>query len=178
MIVFFKRDIPTIIVMFGLIFVPYVKVAVAGQLLSAHTSILEICNRTGHEVQLAMIFEHHWKRGKPPTFPAKGWYSYSPGECGNLYFGKIFGIMSIMRKSDDGTLVSMYGNDVPIGDIQVGIDSMAQFSVEEFCLDDASISGYRNSIWDYSECRKGETKYPFSVMFSSGNGGTYTIVLQ
>ena len=141
-------------------------------------SLFEICNNTGETVQIALIYQHYWRAGEPPTWPAKGWFIYRPNDCSTVAVNGLFGVMSVMWENDRGDLVPYYNGDRRLDDVTVTNSEAKLFATEHLCLGAAPFDQYRDNFSDYFECREGETEVPFSIIFKQGGKESFTLTLS
>lgn len=150
-------------------------------ILGRNDTMFKVCNRTKDTLQIAIIYKHHWKYGEPATWPAKGWFIYSPGECANVAVNTFFGIMSVVRVTKDGKLepyFSVKATEVSLKEVRVDYNEVKKFATEYFCTGKAPFDEYRDKIIDYRKCDKGQIKIPFNVMFSHGGGKHFTFSIN
>ncbi len=147
-------------------------------LLGRYDTVFKVCNRTDETLQIAIIYEHHWKRGEPSTWPAKGWFVRSPGECSDFAVNNLIGVMSVVRVTKDGKLKPYSTGSTPFKDTSVYNNEAKWFATEYFCIGEAPFEEYRDNLGDYQKCKKGQTKIPFNLMFKHGGGKHYTLNIQ
>jgi len=125
-----------------------------------------------------MVYQNNWKYGEPPTWPAKGWFEYSPGECTSVATNNFFGILSVVRSVKGKKLKPAFFGKRPVEDVVLSHNQSMAFDPAYLCLGQAPFDGYKDELTDYQKCDKGEQLVPFSIMFNHGGGDHFTLDLK
>lgn len=148
-------------------------------MLSNRDYIFEVCNHSGQPLSYAIIYKNYWKWGEPPTWPAKGWFRLARGGCENVAINGLFGVMSVM--TDDLKPYFSNGTD-SLKNVETSGNQVKKFKAEYFCIgkkiDDAFKETYRDDLYDYRKCAKGQGKIPFNVIFNIKGDRNYTLNLN
>ena len=127
---------------------------------------------------LAFVYENIWKIGEQPTWPAKGWFQLSRGDCSDFAVNGLFGVMSVMYEKN-GTLQAYYsGNEIGLEDVVLYNGQSKQISPEYLCLGAAPFSGYEDHYPDYYNCSEGQEKIPFQIVFDANGNEHFTLTLR
>lgn len=139
----------------------------------------EICNRTKKTLRIALVYKHYWKFGKPPSWPAKGWFEYSPGKCVDVAVNNLFGVMSVVEVAKNGKLIPFYQtkNEKSLDEVVVYNNEVRKFKTEYFCIGKPPFKGSKKNISDYFKCSKNQEKIPFNIIFNHGSGESFTLNL-
>ncbi len=141
-------------------------------------TLFRLCNRSGKTLQIALIYKHYWRAGEPPSWPAKGWFVYKPGDCSIVGHNGLSGVMSVMSFNKNGDLVPYYTGGPSINEVSISQNSSTQIEPEYLCLGEAPFDEYRDTFKQYYNCKKGHIKIPFNVLFRQGGGSSFTLSLQ
>ncbi len=149
-------------------------------LLGRHDTLFRICNRTRDTLYIALIYRYVWNFKEPPSWPAKGWFTYSPGDCSNVAVNYFFGMMAVVKSTKGGKLKPYFSqkSSTPAHQVVVRDNDVKSFKTEYMCLGKAPFQGSKDKVEDYRKCRKGQTKIPFNIMFKHAGGRNYTLNLN
>lgn len=140
--------------------------------------LFRVCNSTGETLQLAFIYQHYWKFGEPPTWPAKGWFIFENDQCSNIGVNGFFGVMSVMSENENGEIVPYYNGTTPLEDITVRGGQAEIFATENLCLGEAPFSESRDDFDEYRKCSDDQERVPFSIIFNQEDPHTFTLTLD
>ena len=146
-------------------------------LLGRYDTIFKVCNRTDETLHIAIIYKHNWKLGEPPTYPVKGWFVESPGECTNFAINNLVGFMSVVKVTKDGKLEPYYTSSTPLKDISLSNNEAMMYKPHYLCIGEAPFEGYKDKFVDYQKCKKDQKKVPFNVFFRYEGGKNFTLEL-
>lgn len=139
---------------------------------------ISICNRTGFDVKVAMIYRHDHTFGQQPTYPYKGWYHFVPGECGILIKSKkpreaFFAVRKI--RIGYKPYIMSFGTGY-VGDYtdtdQTGIE-------KQFCIPKKpTFSGFKDNLEDFSYCSETDYRQLFNLYVKTDKRTNFTISIN